>query len=147
MGVLGAFLKSASSSDIAINRNSAGTIEFNNNVAIIIFMGHSTLALPAIILINNSTYSVIGSLGAISVYINSDNDMNNIIDDGWYYIINANAPSNCPSWGGKNSVVYVHRFANSFVLQVMADANTLKMGYRIGLSASISGSWKELTTA
>ncbi len=47
-------------------------------------MGHSTLALPAIILINNSTYSVIGSLGGISAFSMFSMTYGAVSTIGWY---------------------------------------------------------------
>ncbi len=77
--------------------------------------------------------------------LTSSDDMNNIITEGWYVIANANAPANCPSWGGYNSIILVKRF-NAYVIQFMADNNTRNFGYRIGEASNISDySWYLIT--
>lgn len=62
--------------------------------------------------------------------------MNNVKTCGLYCIADAHAPSHCPSWGGLNSFIIVYKWSPyggySRFVQIMTDANTRAIGFRIG---------------
>jgi hypothetical protein len=63
LGVNGKFDKSFLKTDFSIARNSSEELDLSSNkTLVLLFKGHTSSALPAIILANSDTYSVLGEL-------------------------------------------------------------------------------------
>jgi len=62
LGVNGKFDKSYLKTDFSIARNSSAELDLSNKTLVLLFKGHSSTVLPAIILANSETYSVLGEL-------------------------------------------------------------------------------------
>ena len=76
--------KSSLESDFSITRNGQLSVDVRNSI-VILFMGHSTAAIPAFIVANQHTYGVIGTLPTtFSLEVTNNKLVINVGDTSYY---------------------------------------------------------------
>lgn len=85
--------------------------------------------------------SVLGGL-MLSI-LTSSNDLNDY-KSGWYSIVNANQPSNCPSWIGYNAVMFCKQIQNTKSIQLIFETNDAIIAYRV-YNGNSWGDWRKVT--